>query len=193
VRLWLERYLLPICASVVISVIVLNPLKLDWRQRISLVIATSALAYFVGHTLHRTSIVVPDPSLETKAALESQQRQITELKEHLARRHAEDAEEAQKKKTIKNRLAQFLNEAMSIQHGIEYNDPNAIREKDAWEKRVEEYLRKDLDESYAVRFRNPSHQVSSYPLGINPQMLVPWGQITARMAMLNDFMSELRD
>ena len=186
-RVWLERYILTICASAVISIIVLNPLKFDLPQRISLVVALSAVAFFVGHTLNKADVAVPDP---TKAALEAQQRQISDLKELLAKRQSDDIEQAEKKKAIKNRLAQFLNEARSIQRSIEYNDPSGIHEKEAWEKRVEEYLRKGLDESYAVRFRNPSHQVSSYPSGISPKMIVPWGEITARMAMLNDFISE---
>jgi hypothetical protein len=89
-----------------------------------------------------------------------------------------------------------LDEGQKIQHGLEYNNAATLHEKTAWEKRVVEYLAQNLDESYAIRFRNPSHQVISYPIGINRQgqgMMVPWGEVTARMQMLNDFISELRD
>jgi hypothetical protein len=35
--------------------------------------------------------------------------------------------------------------------------------------------------------------LTSYPAGINSKMTAPWGDTGAKMAMLNDFMSELRD
>ena len=49
---FLERFVLPILAAVVMGVIMLNPLKFDWHQRISLLIAVVAFAYFVGRTIH---------------------------------------------------------------------------------------------------------------------------------------------
>jgi uncharacterized membrane protein len=55
VPVFLERFILPALATVLIGVILLNPLKFDWQQQISLAIAVVALAYFVGHTVHRTN------------------------------------------------------------------------------------------------------------------------------------------
>ncbi len=49
--IFLERFVIPILATGVVGLIILNPLKWDTRQRISLLISTVALAYFVGHTL----------------------------------------------------------------------------------------------------------------------------------------------
>ena len=103
------------------------------------------------------------------------------------------ATEKQPKHALKAQLAQFLKEGKNIQEGIHYNNPDSLRQKQDWEHRVEEYLGKNLDESYAVRFGSPSHQLTSYPEGINSKMTAPWGDTGAKMAMLNDFMSELRD
>jgi hypothetical protein len=50
---FLERFVLPVLAAVVITVIVLNPFKFDWQQRVSLLLGVLLLAYFVGHTIHR--------------------------------------------------------------------------------------------------------------------------------------------
>lgn len=53
VPVFLERFILPALATVLIGVILLNPLKLDFQQQASLAIAVIAIAYFVGHTVHR--------------------------------------------------------------------------------------------------------------------------------------------
>jgi hypothetical protein len=53
VPLFLERFVLTVLAAVLIGVILLNPFKLDWRQRVSLAVAVVAFAYFVGHTVHK--------------------------------------------------------------------------------------------------------------------------------------------
>ena len=90
-------------------------------------------------------------------------------------------------------LAVFLREGEIIQYGIQHHNQVSLGNKFDWHERVEEYLSKNLDDSYAIRFRNPSHQVSSYPEGIDRSMMSSWGEVTAQMAMLNDFISELRD
>jgi hypothetical protein len=51
--IFLERFLLPVLAAAVMTVIVLNPFKLDRPQRISLLVCVLAGAYFVGHTLYK--------------------------------------------------------------------------------------------------------------------------------------------
>jgi hypothetical protein len=50
---FLERFVLPVLAGSIIAIIVLNPFKLDWQQRLSLAVGVLALAYFVGHTIHK--------------------------------------------------------------------------------------------------------------------------------------------
>lgn len=53
VPVFLERFLLPALATALIGVILINPFKLDWQQQASLAIAVVAVAYFVGHTVHK--------------------------------------------------------------------------------------------------------------------------------------------
>ncbi len=55
--IFLERFVLPVLAAAVIAVIVLNPLKLDRQQRISLLVCVLASAYFVGYTLYKRNSV----------------------------------------------------------------------------------------------------------------------------------------
>jgi len=97
------------------------------------------------------------------------------------------------KQAIKAQLAVFLKEGREIQNGLEYSNTNSFRQKPEWEQRVEKYLEKNLDGSYAVRFQTPGHPPTAYPDGINSKMMAPWADTGARMAMLNSFMAELRD
>jgi hypothetical protein len=90
------------------------------------------------------------------------------------------------------RLAQFLREGQDIQRKWEYSNLNAPYEKKEWENRVEAYLKEELDESYVVRFRCPTHQIVSFPEDIDPKMRGQWTETTAKMKMLNDFISELQ-
>lgn|GEM_PF-4676451 len=191
-HLWLERYILPICATVVFGLTILNPLKLDWQQRIALAIAISATAYFVGHTLRKpaTAPTPPDPRI---SFLEQQVQNLQSQQQQLAAQQASKEKEKVRRQEVKKQLAVFLQEGQGILKELEFNNSNALNSRVTWQQRVGDYLTKSLDESYAVRFRNPSHQVISYPVGINRQMMGPWGEVTARMAMLNDFISELRD
>jgi hypothetical protein len=52
VPVFLERFIAPVLAIIAGAVILYNPLKYDWRQRISLLVAIFAVAYFVSHSLH---------------------------------------------------------------------------------------------------------------------------------------------
>ena len=97
------------------------------------------------------------------------------------------------KQAIKTQLAVFLKEGREIQNGLHYSNIDSLRQKQEWEQRVEKYLEKNLDGSYAVRFQNPGHPATTYPEGINSKMMAPWADTGARMAMLNSFMAELRD
>jgi len=97
------------------------------------------------------------------------------------------------KQAIKAQLAVFLKEGREIQNGLEYSNVDSLRKKQEWEQRVEKYLEKYLDESYAVRFQTPGHPPTTYPEGINSPMMAPWSDTGARMVMLNSFMAELRD
>lgn len=52
---FLEKFVLPVLAASVVALIVLNPLKWDWRQRISLFLGVLFLAYFVAYTLYKST------------------------------------------------------------------------------------------------------------------------------------------
>ena len=200
-QLWLERYILPICATIVFGIIILNPFKFDWPQRLSLLVAISAFAYFVAHTIHKPKpspvSAAPDPRisfLERQIeSLQEQQRQLAEHQQATAEEKKVAAEEKRRRQVIRDKLGLFLKEAGEIRNNIAYNNPASLTDKQMWERRVEEYLAKNLGDSYTTRFRNPSHQVLATPLGIDSQMRGAWADLGARMAMLNDFISELRD
>jgi hypothetical protein len=191
-RLWLERFIIPICAAIVISLSVLNPQKWDWQQRVSLAVAVALFAYFLAYTLHRMSAAT-DPSQEIKTALQGQQHEIDSLKQQLANNRAEEAEKRKRRLAIRNQLGVFLDEGRSIQHDIEYSNLSALHAKSAWEKRVEEYLAKELDSSYVARFRSPVRVPVTYPTGMDMKMAVPWTDVMERIGVLNTFISELRD
>jgi hypothetical protein len=63
--IFLEKFVLPILAAVVVAVILINPLKWDWQQRGSLFIAVLSLAYFFAYSLHKST---PNPAGETPVA-----------------------------------------------------------------------------------------------------------------------------
>ncbi len=107
-------------------------------------------------------------------------------------RNGEREAQEQRGARIKTRLGQFLKEGQDIQQKWEYSNLNAPYEKKEWENRVEAYLKEVVDESYVVRFRCPTHQITSFPADMNPKMQGQWGDTTAKMAMLNNFIAELR-
>ena len=191
-KLWIERFIIPICAAIVISVSILIPLKMDWRQRVSLGVAVALFAYFVGHTVYRTDVAT-DPNQDLKATLQGQQHEIDSLKQQLASNRAEDAEKRKRRLAIRNQLGVFLDEGRRIQRDIEYSNLAARHEKTAWEGRVEEYLAKELDSSYVARFRNPVRVPVTYPVAMGTDMAVYWTDVMERIGVLNTFISELRD
>jgi len=50
--IFLEKFVIPILVALV-GIILINPLKFDRAQQISLFLAVVCLAYFFGHTIHR--------------------------------------------------------------------------------------------------------------------------------------------
>jgi hypothetical protein len=67
---FLERFVLPVLATAVITVIWLNPFKWDWQQRISLFVGVVFLAYFFGYTSYRSTRIAASP-LNTGDAITS--------------------------------------------------------------------------------------------------------------------------
>jgi hypothetical protein len=56
---FLEKFVLPVLAAAVIAVIAINPLKLDWQQRISLSVGVLGLAWFAARTVYLNSRFEP--------------------------------------------------------------------------------------------------------------------------------------
>lgn len=56
---FLERFVLPILAALIVGVILLNPFKFDRQQQLSLLLAVVGFAYFVGYTLHKNKTLAP--------------------------------------------------------------------------------------------------------------------------------------
>jgi hypothetical protein len=71
VPVFLEKFVLPILAAAILTVIALNPFNLDSKQRISLLVAVVALAYFIGHTIYKR---VPGSGQPTPQAVEIPKR-----------------------------------------------------------------------------------------------------------------------
>jgi NAD-specific glutamate dehydrogenase len=155
-------------------------------------VAIAFFAYFIAHTLHRTAAAT-DPNQEIKTSLHLQQQEIDSLKQELEKNRAQEEEKRKKRLAIRNQLGVFLDEGKRIQGDIEYSDVAAIQEKTAWERRVEDYLAKELDSSYAARFRNPVRVPVTYPEAMSMKVAVPWTDVTERIGMLSTFISELRD
>ena len=56
VQVWLERFVLALLSASFLSLVILNPMKFDLAQRITLGIAIVAFSYFVGHTIYITRL-----------------------------------------------------------------------------------------------------------------------------------------
>jgi hypothetical protein len=54
VPVFLERFVLPILATLAVGVCVFNPWKWDWNQRISLFLGVAFFAYFFAYTSHHS-------------------------------------------------------------------------------------------------------------------------------------------
>jgi hypothetical protein len=65
---FLERFVLPVLATAVITVIWLNPFRWDWQQRISLLLGVLFLAYFLGYTSYKSTRTTASPRKTGDAA-----------------------------------------------------------------------------------------------------------------------------
>jgi hypothetical protein len=63
VSIFVERFVLPILATAMTGVIILNPFKWDVRQRIASAVAIIAIAYFVSHTMMLKRTETPPANL----------------------------------------------------------------------------------------------------------------------------------
>jgi hypothetical protein len=53
VSIWLERFVLTVCAAALLTIVVANTPKLDLTQRFTLGVAIVAISYFAAHTVHK--------------------------------------------------------------------------------------------------------------------------------------------
>jgi len=66
VPIFIERFLLPILATLVTGVCLFNPWKWDWHQRISLFLGVAFLVYFFAYTSFRSkSAATALPTIES--------------------------------------------------------------------------------------------------------------------------------
>ncbi len=65
--IFLERFVLPILAALV-GIIVINTIKFDSQQRISLSVCIVCLAYFVSHSIQKSKVPTPEPAIAQPAA-----------------------------------------------------------------------------------------------------------------------------
>jgi hypothetical protein len=64
---YLERFVIPILAASVITIILLNPFKWDAQQRITLFFGVSFLAYFFAYTSYKTRQESSAPAISQQA------------------------------------------------------------------------------------------------------------------------------
>jgi hypothetical protein len=68
VPVFLEKYLLPVTATLTVWLTFANPMGLDWNQRVSGGLALLFAAYFIGHTVHRMNHPRKPPSADERGA-----------------------------------------------------------------------------------------------------------------------------
>jgi hypothetical protein len=67
VPVWLERFVLTVLAGAFTAAVLVNAMKFDIAQRVSLGIAIAAIAYFVAHTVHIQK-AAPTPVVQPPAS-----------------------------------------------------------------------------------------------------------------------------
>ena len=68
VQLFLERYLLPACAAATVTLLLVNPMKFDWTQRVTLGLSILFFAWFTAHTVSRNGRQPGNDGAEIAAA-----------------------------------------------------------------------------------------------------------------------------
>lgn len=195
--LWLERYILPICATVVFGALILNPFKLDWQQRVAAMICISAFAYFVAHTIHKPklSIAGTDPRVEI---LEGQVNDLRSQQQKLLEQREESEKTEGKRREISNHLGQFITEGVQLRNNwqahlgqaeqVQRQDANAVQ---LWHKKIESYLKTiPRGDVYVARFQGSVRTSGSYPMGINVNLGGLWDSLMSDIAKLNEFIMD---
>jgi hypothetical protein len=72
VPVFLEKYVLPVLATVTTALVFMNPMKFDWSSRIALFIGVLAIAYLLSHQLHLRNEAIRTGTAPTNAAAGTQ-------------------------------------------------------------------------------------------------------------------------
>jgi hypothetical protein len=67
VPIYIERFLLPILATIAVSVIILNPIGMDTTQKVTLSATVLLFAFFLAYTLHKYNESKSEPAKTTTA------------------------------------------------------------------------------------------------------------------------------
>jgi hypothetical protein len=199
VPLWVERYLIPICAAIVFGIVILNPLKFDWQQRLSLVIAISAFAYFLAHTVHRPKLG-PDNRV---AALEQQVRDLqNQQQQFLSQRQRSEAEEKQQTE-IRTHLGKLITRGTKLRDNLrevigDGTKTQTLAQQQAfvdgvqqWHSETVSYIKTiPRSDIYLARFESGVRGTSSYPNGIFQIQLGSWDLLMSDLAKLNEFITD---
>lgn len=196
-QLWVERFLLAICAAAVFGLSILNPLRLDWQQRVSLAIAIAAASFFIAHTYRRPPEVVTAPSDDPRVGfLQDQIKALQQQQELISKGQEQAQKEQEHKRQVREQLAKFLQEGLGLlQHCSSdppENTPKLTADATAWMNRVIVYLKHNLDDSYVTQFESTTTTLFN-PNGVSPDRLPLWHGINQRNDTLKIFMQNLRE
>lgn len=126
---FLERFVLAVFATALISLVVINVLNFDWTQRTTLGVCLVAGAYFAAYTVHKQREAIPAPSASSTAA--------------------------QSDIALRTRISALIGEAVKLQEQCQ-SVPNAYKTPAGatplltkalfdWKQRVQDVLAMDLD------------------------------------------------
>ncbi len=62
-----EKFVLPVLATIVTAVVVLNPMKWDWQSRLALFVGVTALAFLLSHQMHLRNEAIRTGTAPTSA------------------------------------------------------------------------------------------------------------------------------
>ncbi len=180
-----------------VGAVILNPFKLDWQQRVAAAICISALAYFVGHTIHKPkasaspAVTTADPRI---GSLEEQVNDLRSRQQRLLDQQAASEKERKRKREIREKLGDFLARGQQLmgQCANEHvSAPDA--EADKWAGEVEHYLQKELGSEYVARFRSGAGMPLSATSIQDQAHRNLWSGLNVRVYRLDQFLSDLRE
>lgn len=165
---------------------------------------TLFLASIWGFALYAFSlwlVVLPSPLVNISPEAQRQKDEdigpLTQLQEPIRIPPASTPQpQPQQVNNTEDELADFIELGTAIQKRfIETNDTNQIvSEKTEWQRKIEEYLEKNLGRSYAIQFRNAQGSAwMGMPAGRSVAGGTVWQEINGKKNMLVTFISELRN